>query len=73
LGVMTFTQVLLVREPKNGEGIIGWVETRFAVVGKLVQDDDGNRWRVTERYATWPKARLDAQRQEGAHFREVLH
>lgn len=65
-----YTQVLL-----RGDGVadfVCWVESHLARVGKLVEDDAGKRWRVAERYATWPKSHLDAQRQETNRFAEVL-
>jgi hypothetical protein len=52
--------------------MICWVDSRLAKFGKRVRDDDGHVWKVEEIYVTWPKSKLDAQRNWLVKMQEVL-
>lgn len=66
----SYTQVMLTSNTLGRW--VCWVETRYAVVGKRVQDEQGKVWEVTERYVTWSKEILDGQRREVTRLQEVL-
>lgn len=68
-----YTQVRLVGlGDADGQVHVAWVPQRYAAVGKrLVIDDLPGRWRVEERYQTWPAARVLAKSRDHAKQREA--
>lgn len=53
----TLTQCRLSRntEKENQTAItVGWIESCFARVGNVLQDEDGEVWTVTDTYMTQP-------------------
>jgi hypothetical protein len=67
------TQVKLTQDLVNGQREnVCWIEGRFARCGKLVRDENGETWVVSEVYGSTQVSDLHIQHRAWRDFSEVL-